>query len=122
MLSLLQKQFSQDSLPYHIIVPSLPGYGLSSKYTADKFTLGDATRLINSLMVELGFGNGYVTQGGDMGGVISTMLVSTYQECKACHGRISIQFPNLPSSHWFQGLLIIIYVFSEPTFSIPGSE
>lgn len=36
-------------------------------------------------MIGLGFGNGYVAQGGDIGSYVSRILGSKFAECKAVH-------------------------------------
>jgi hypothetical protein len=36
-------------------------------------------------MVGLGFGDGYVAQGGDIGSYVSRILGSKFTECKAVH-------------------------------------
>ncbi|KAL3417497.1 putative epoxide hydrolase [Phlyctema vagabunda] len=87
LLSLIVKQYSPETLPYHIIVPSLPGYAFSSGPPLDKnFAMADVARFMNTLMVSLGFGEtGYVAQGGDIGSRIARLLGVTYKECKAVH-------------------------------------
>ncbi|MCJ1235221.1 hypothetical protein MMC14_003188 [Varicellaria rhodocarpa] len=86
ILSLMKQEFSPDTLPYHLIVPSLPGYAFSSTPPLDKdFNTGDIARVMNSLMTELGFGNGYVAQGGDIGSYVGRVLGTEYQACKAVH-------------------------------------
>ena len=90
IFELLSNKYSHDTLPYHVIVPSLPGYGLSSPIPLDKdFTMVDAARIINQVMIQLGFGTGYVAQGGDVGSFISSLLARNHAECKAFHR----QFP-----------------------------
>ncbi|KAK6206280.1 epoxide hydrolase [Colletotrichum tabaci] len=44
-----------------------------------------AARLMNELMITLGFGSGYVAQGGDIGSFIARILSATYPQCKAFH-------------------------------------
>ncbi|KAF2808191.1 epoxide hydrolase 1 [Mytilinidion resinicola] len=91
MLSLLKKKYSPKELPYHVIVPSLPGYTLSAGPPLDKdFNTKDASFIINGLMIELGFGNGYVAQGGDVGSFVASELASQYDECKAKHVNMMI--------------------------------
>lgn len=88
MLDLLRTKYTADTLPFHAIVPSLPGYGLSSGPPTDRdFAPKDAARLMNRLMVDLGFGNGYVAQGGDVGYFLARRLSADYDECKAFHGK-----------------------------------
>ncbi|RGP74481.1 microsomal epoxide hydrolase [Fusarium longipes] len=86
ILSLLKDRYTPETLPYHIVVPSLPGYAFSSKPPLDRdFRAEDVARVVNTLMIQLGFGNGYVTQGGDIGSRISRILASDHEECKAVH-------------------------------------
>ncbi|KAJ6527784.1 Alpha/Beta hydrolase protein [Mycena capillaripes] len=88
ILSLLKKKYpSHDKLPYHIIVPSLPGFAFSDSPPKDKdWTVNDSARLMHKLLERLGFGEtGYVVQGGDMGSFISRILASRYDACKAMH-------------------------------------
>ncbi|KII87369.1 hypothetical protein PLICRDRAFT_252879 [Plicaturopsis crispa FD-325 SS-3] len=85
-LSLLTSGYTPATLPYHVVVPSLPGYTLSSSPPVDKdFTTQDAARLIDRLMVGLGFGSGYIAQGGDIGSKIGRALGAKYPSCKALH-------------------------------------
>lgn len=87
ILDLIRKQTpTAADLPYHIIVPSLPGYGYSSgpppeaDYDVDK-----AASAINALMVGLGFSSGYLAQGGDLGSFISRHLALKCEACKGMH-------------------------------------
>jgi pimeloyl-ACP methyl ester carboxylesterase len=87
VIELLRKKYTPDTLPYHVIVPSLPGYAMSSGPPLDRdFSLLDVARILNQLMIGLGFGAGYVAQGGDIGSMLSRILSSKYDECKAFHG------------------------------------
>ncbi|CVK85337.1 hypothetical protein FPRO06_07534 [Fusarium proliferatum] len=86
ILSILKERYTPETLPYHVVVPSLPGYAFSEKPPLDKdFGIRDVSRIVNSLMVQLGFGGGYIAQGGDIGSRISRVLAATYDECKAAH-------------------------------------
>ncbi|KII87362.1 hypothetical protein PLICRDRAFT_252822 [Plicaturopsis crispa FD-325 SS-3] len=93
VLSLLTSAYTPATFPYHVIVPSLPGYTLSSAPPLDKdFTMKDVARLIDRLMVGLGFGAGYVAQGGDIGSKIATTLATNHASCKAVHINLCIMF------------------------------
>jgi microsomal epoxide hydrolase len=86
MMALLKEKYSPEELPYHVIVPSLPGYTLSAGPPLHKdFSTHDASYMINNLMVQLGFSDGYVAQGGDVGSFVASTLASNYDECKAKH-------------------------------------
>ncbi|KAF2665188.1 epoxide hydrolase 1 [Microthyrium microscopicum] len=75
-----------SKLPYHLIAPSLPGFTLSSGPPVDRdWTEKDSARIINRLMHEIGFGSGYISQGGDIGSFVSQALAESYPECKAIH-------------------------------------
>jgi microsomal epoxide hydrolase len=83
MLSILQKDFTPANLPYHVIVPSLPGFAFSDAPPLDRdFDLGDVAAILNGLMANLGFGDGYVAQGGDIGSKVARILGAKYPSCK----------------------------------------
>ncbi|KII93470.1 hypothetical protein PLICRDRAFT_49516 [Plicaturopsis crispa FD-325 SS-3] len=82
-ITLLTEQHTPATLPYHIIVPTLPGWTLSSKPPVDKdFTSQDVARLFDRLLIGLGFGAGYVAQGGDIGASVGRNLAAHYPTCK----------------------------------------
>jgi len=59
VLEQLQKDYSEDDLPFSIIVPSLPGYGYSNGPPLDSnFMVEDAAAVLDKLMVGLGFEDG----------------------------------------------------------------
>ncbi|KZP29746.1 epoxide hydrolase [Athelia psychrophila] len=86
ILAIMRERYTPSSLPYHLIVPSMPGYAFSSPPPADRdFDKIDVARIYNKLMVGLGFGGGYVAQGGDVGSFIARILSGQYESCKAVH-------------------------------------
>ena len=79
----LRKKYSPDDLPYHIVVPSLPGYAFSSHPPLDKdFEIEDVARLMNQLMLNLDYGAGYMVQGGDVGSKVARVMAAKHNECK----------------------------------------
>ena len=69
---------------FDIVVPSIPGFGFSSKPTKP-INSRDIARLWNILMTEhLGYSS-YIAQGGDFGASISTWLGAEGDGCKAVH-------------------------------------
>lgn len=83
ILDLLRNKYTPQSLPYHVIVPSLPGYVFSSGGSMDgDFTLSQNADILNNLMQHLGFGSGYIVQGGDVGSKIARILAKRYDSCK----------------------------------------
>ncbi|KAL9621026.1 MAG: hypothetical protein Q9160_004544 [Pyrenula sp. 1 TL-2023] len=83
MLDVLRKKYTPKDLPYHLIVPSLPGYTFSSPPPLDRdFRVEDMARIIAKLAVSLGFGNGFVVQGGDVGSKVARVIAAKHEECK----------------------------------------
>ncbi|MFS0725226.1 epoxide hydrolase family protein [Paenibacillus sp. 1P07SE] len=58
---------------FHLIIPSLPGFGLSGPTTDAGWTSGRAATAFAELMIRLGYER-YGVQGGDMGAVIAPEL------------------------------------------------
>jgi microsomal epoxide hydrolase len=83
ILSLFRDEYEPSKLPYHLIIPSLPGYTFSSGPPLDRdFGIEDIGRIMNELMTQLGFGGGYVAQGGDIGSRVARILAAEYESCK----------------------------------------
>lgn len=83
IFQLLKDKYTPETLPYHVIAPSLPGYTLSSGPRLDKdFGVEDAARIIDRLMIMLSFEDGYVAQGGDIGSRVARYLATSYPGCK----------------------------------------
>lgn len=83
IMSILIKRYTLATLPYHIIIPSLPGYTFSSPAPLHRdFRIEDIAAVVNTLMVDLRFGSRYVAQGGDIGGKVSRVPGAVHPECK----------------------------------------
>jgi len=83
MIDKLRKRYSPEELPYHIVVPSLPGYAFSSPPSLDRdFGIEDVARLMNQLMLNLEYGAGYMIQGGDVGSKVARVIAAKHDECK----------------------------------------
>lgn len=83
ILQLFREEYSPETLPFHLIVPSLPGYTFSSGPPLDKnFGLMDNARVVDQLMKDLGFGSGYIIQGGDIGSFVGRLLGVGFDACK----------------------------------------
>lgn len=50
---------------FHVVVPSLPGYFLSSQPQREGWTIVDTARILNRLMVDVLGYEKYAGQGGD---------------------------------------------------------
>lgn len=87
----LSSKYDENSLPFHVIVPSLPGYCYSNGPPLDRdFTVEDIAKVLDKLMIGLGFGDGYVAQGGDIGSFVTRVLAVTSPVCKAAHINLCI--------------------------------
>ena len=80
---MFRQEYTPDTLPYHLIVPSLPGYTFSSGPPLDRnFVTSDIARVFDRLMKDIGFDSGYVAQGGDIGSRIARTLAVDHESCK----------------------------------------
>ncbi|KAL1856705.1 hypothetical protein Plec18170_003676 [Paecilomyces lecythidis] len=96
MLQIFRDEFTPSTLPYHLIVPSLPGYTFSSGPPLDKnFTTHDIARVMDKLMKDIGFESGYVVQGGDIGSRVARVIAVDYESCKAVH--LNVCFMRRPN-------------------------
>ena len=95
MLTLVKEKYSTKDLPYHLIVPSLPGYTLSTVQSTEKeWKLEDTSGVLNQLMLNLGFDK-YLAQGGDVGSFTSQQMNRSYDSCVGMH-RKSRPYPWVP--------------------------
>lgn len=96
MLDLLRSKYSARDLPYHAIVPSLPGYAFSSGPPLDQdYSIEQAAEVLHNLMCGLGFENGYLSQGGDIGSGICFIQAARFDECKSMHVNMCMIDPEL---------------------------
>ncbi|MBV9354361.1 MAG: epoxide hydrolase [Chloroflexi bacterium] len=58
---------------FHLVIPSMPGYGFSARPTAPGWDPAHIARAWDTLMKRLGYGS-YVSQGGDWGALITELL------------------------------------------------
>ncbi|PWY98537.1 alpha/beta-hydrolase [Testicularia cyperi] len=69
---------------FDVIVPSLPGYALSSQPPRKNWTLEDSARVFDTLMTSvLGF-KSYMAQGGDWGSMVVRFMANS-PNCKIYH-------------------------------------
>lgn len=95
ILHLLRQRYSAKDLPYHVIVPSLPGYAYSAGPPLDTdYGIDLAAGALNNLMLGLGFGSGYLAQGGDLGSFVSRFLAMTSDACKGMHVNMMVPAGN----------------------------
>ena len=58
---------------FHLVIPSLPGYGYSGKPTATGWDVPRIARAWTALMIRLGYTQ-FAAQGGDWGGAVSNVM------------------------------------------------
>lgn len=114
ILDMFRKEYTPSTLPYHLIVPSLPGYTFSSGPPLDRnFTTTDIARVLDQLMKDLGFENGYVAQGGDIGSRIARGLAVDHESCKGkCSPFLSFMYPVI--SDCFQAVHLNVCFMGRP--------
>ncbi|KXS18980.1 alpha/beta-hydrolase [Gonapodya prolifera JEL478] len=94
---------------FHVVVPSLPGFGFSSSPKDPGFGVGEMAKALDELMVKrLGYAE-YLAQGGDWGSHISrTLAISRPSTCRAVHLNLFSVAPPLFSRSpvaWARNLL-----------------
>src|ERR1700736_2054453 len=81
---------------FHVVIPSLPGFGFSDKSTETGWRLPRIANAWAALMARLGYSR-YVAQGGDWGaGVTSWMAKQRPSGLTAVHLNLPILFPPPP--------------------------
>ncbi|MRW92503.1 alpha/beta fold hydrolase [Duganella sp. FT80W] len=78
---------------FHVVIPSLPGYGFSGKPSTTGWGLPHIARAWATLMRRLGYRK-WVAQGGDWGGGVTTWLAKQHADgLAAVHLNLPILFP-----------------------------
>lgn len=81
---------AQDA--FHVVCPSLPGYGFSGKPTATGWNTDRIARAWDTLMVRLGYDR-YGAQGGDWGAAVTTDIGRNVGHCVGIHTNMPIGRP-----------------------------
>ena len=94
---------------FHVVIPSLPGFGFSSPPPRKGWTNEDSARLFDHLMTGvLGYPS-YMAVGGDIGGLICTILgTDEYPACRL------LNLTEVPAQPTF-GALLTLPFFLLPT-------
>lgn len=83
VLDIIKTRYTPETSPYHIIVPSLPGFTLSAgPPVRSTWRMNDTAAVVDTLMEGLGFSAGYIAQGGDIGSLIAQRLAAMSESCK----------------------------------------
>ncbi len=78
---------------FHVVAPSLPGYGFSAKPTSTGWGLEHIAAAWAQLMERLGYDR-FVAQGGDWGSAITTQLGRNGGACIAIHSNMPVGRPT----------------------------
>ena len=78
---------------FHVVCPSLPGFGFSDKPTGTGWGVVKIAEVWNQLMLRLGYDH-YFAQGGDWGSAVTTMIgLQNLGNCKGLHVKHA-EFPT----------------------------
>jgi pimeloyl-ACP methyl ester carboxylesterase len=79
---------------FHVVCPSLPGYGFSDKPSRSGWTTQRIAKAWGALMERLGYGR-YVAQGGDWGAMVTTWIgIEDPEHCAGIHLNMPIAPPD----------------------------
>jgi epoxide hydrolase len=79
----------QANEAFHVVCPSLPGYGFSGKPKQNGWSVEKIARAWSELMLRLGYRR-YYAQGGDWGAAVTTAIA--IEDTEHCHG-IHVNMP-----------------------------
>jgi len=84
---------------FHLVCPSLPGYGLSGKPAETGWSVERIARAWGLLMRRLGYAH-YVAQGGDWGSMVTTAIgLQDAGACRGIHLTMPIVVPDPATMH-----------------------
>lgn len=75
---------------FHLVIPSIPGFGFSSKMPLTPSEIG---ALFAALMQQLGYKK-YMVHGGDVGSIIARSMISEYPEIMAAAHLTDVGYPH----------------------------
>ena len=79
---------------FHVVAPSLPGYGFSDKPGGTGWGAERIARSFAALMAELGYER-YLAQGGDWGSMITASIgVQDSKHCQGIHMNMPVAMPD----------------------------
>jgi len=90
---------NKDGPAFHVVAPSLPNFGFSSRVTKKGFGAAQYAEALHKVMIALGYKK-YVTQGGDWGLLITRTIGHLYPDhVMALHTNMCLApFPSFFSS------------------------
>lgn len=79
---------------FHLVVPTLPGFGFSGKPDAPGWSIDRIARAWDTLMVRLGYEQ-YFAQGGDWGAIVTQSIgVQNLGHCAGIHVNMPVVTPD----------------------------
>ena len=82
------------SADYHLVIPSLPGYGFSGKPAEAKWSVEHIAAAWDALMVALGYDR-YFAQGGDWGSAVTCAIGGNHaNHCAGIHVNMIVGQPD----------------------------
>ena len=79
---------------FHVVVPSLPGYGFSGKPKVTGWGIEKIADIWGELMARLGYDH-YFAQGGDWGAMVTTHIgLQDKEHCDAIHLNMPVVIPD----------------------------
>ena len=79
---------------FHVVVPSLPGYGFSGKPEVTGWGIEKIADVWGALMARLGYDH-YFAQGGDWGAMVTTHIgLQDKEHCDAIHLNMPVVMPD----------------------------
>ena len=83
---------------FHVVVPSLPGYGFSGKPTETGWDVNRIAAAWEVLMERLGYGENWLAQGGDWGAAITSRLgARRHAGLASVHVNLPMVLPQSPA-------------------------
>tara|TARA_E500000331_G_scaffold45116_2_gene37905 strand:- start:15811 stop:16935 length:1125 start_codon:yes stop_codon:yes gene_type:complete len=87
---------------FHLILPTLPGFGFSGKPTSPGWNIERIAAAWQTLMSELGYTR-YLAQGGDWGSMVTTALAQ-HDGCAGIHINMPVVTPDMNQMNDLTGL------------------
>ncbi|CDS05627.1 hypothetical protein LRAMOSA08155 [Lichtheimia ramosa] len=85
VIEALRDGVTKEGQAFHVVIPSLPGYGFSEAPKQPGCGLAKVSQIMNELMMRLGY-NQYCLHGSDWGGVIGKYIAIRHDDhCKGFH-------------------------------------
>ncbi|ORZ30392.1 epocide hydrolase domain-containing protein [Catenaria anguillulae PL171] len=107
-IPLLTNPKDEGKQAFHVVVPSLPGFGYSPAPKRPGCGTEEMAKIFNELMINLGYPR-YVVQGGDMGSFVARDMAARHADnCVGVHLNMVIVQPPKTAA-WIPHLLLVYF-------------